>query len=214
MANSIKCIDNTSENVFFNGLPLVIGNVVSAWDDPGSESAIRNCLIITDSDVTGATLTANTIYNSCYECLVNNYTIVTFDSCDGLGITLQADISVFGEIPLTDSSYFIRANGRYDYVGCFSISTIEQVSLNDYNFVSPDFYEIEFLSTASFPDCGTCLNGFSAGTESQSCNLCWDGTGYTTSVISAPHPTWTNQYGQSINMLDSIVLGGPNGLNN
>jgi hypothetical protein len=35
-----------------------------------------------------------------------------------------------------------------------------------------------------------------------------------TFTVNPPHPVWTNNYGIAVTMLDAIVLGGPNGLNN
>lgn len=213
MANSIQCQDILStDSVFFNGLALVNGDIVSAWNDPDPNLATRVCLTITDVDDPMASITANTIYNSCYECLVNNYTIVQLESCDSATI-LSVDISEFGEIPTIESAYFIRATGRYDsFVGCFKVRTFGQISLEDYLLTT--FYTLEFLSTASFPDCDTCLYGFSAGTESAICNVCYDGSGYTTTTVTAPHPTWTNGQGQAVVQLNAVTLGGPNGLNN
>lgn len=212
MANTLQCTDLAPVAIDFSGLSLNNGMVVSAWDQVSPDDAIRTCVTIDGSDDPTALLTANTIYNSCYECLVNNYTIVSLESCDSATI-FDVDLSNFNEVPIADQSYFIRATDRYDtYIGCFKIRNITQYSLTDYTALN--LFSVEFLSTASFPDCDTCLNGFSAGTESQSCQICWDGSGYTASVVSVPHPKWTNQFGQTINILDAIVLGGQNGLNN
>ena len=50
----------------------------------------------------------------------------------------------------------------------------------------------------------------SAGTEYLVCVEC-SGSTFT---ITPPHPVWTGPYGNAITLLDAIVLGGPNGLNN
>ena len=50
----------------------------------------------------------------------------------------------------------------------------------------------------------------SAGTEYNLCVI--DCSGNTVS-ITPPHPTWTNEQGKAVVLLDAIVLGGMNGLN-
>ena len=214
MANSIQCQDIlTTDSVFFNGLPLVNGNIVSAWNDPDPVNTSRICLTITDIDDPAASLTANTIYNSCYECLVNNYTIVQLESCDSATI-LNIDISEFGVIPIVETAYFVRATGRYEnYVGCFKVRTFGQYSQGVYNIT--EFHTLEFLSTASFPDCDTCLTGFTSGQEYTMCEICCDcTTGETVTEIVVPHPSYTNISSQTIIQFDAITLGGFNGLNN
>ena len=51
----------------------------------------------------------------------------------------------------------------------------------------------------------------SAGTEYNVCVI--DCSGNTVS-IPPPHPTWTNEQGRAVVLLDAIALGGMNGLNN
>jgi hypothetical protein len=54
------------------------------------------------------------------------------------------------------------------------------------------------------------LAPFSAGTEYKECIL--DCSGNTIS-ISPPHPTWLNEQGKAVVLLDAVALGGMNGLN-
>jgi len=64
-------------------------------------------------------------------------------------------------------------------------------------------------------DCETCNVPFSAGTPTGICVICCPcTTGETINTVYGPNPTWTNAYGKAIVLLDAIVLGGPNGLNN
>jgi len=64
-------------------------------------------------------------------------------------------------------------------------------------------------------DCETCNVPFSAGTPTGICVICCPcSTGETINTVYGPNPTWTNTYGKAIVLLDAIVLGGPNGLNN
>ena len=63
-----------------------------------------------------------------------------------------------------------------------------------------------------FNSCSACTSPISAGTESTVCVVsnCDPNTNI---IVNVPHPTWTNAYGKSITLLDSIELGGINGLN-
>ena len=64
-------------------------------------------------------------------------------------------------------------------------------------------------------DCESCNIPFSAGTPTGICVICCPcTTGTTINQIYGPNPTWTNQQGYGIVLLDAIVLGGPNGWNN
>ena len=60
--------------------------------------------------------------------------------------------------------------------------------------------------------CEDCENPppISAGTEYNVCVI--DCSGNTVS-ITPPHPTWTNEQGRAVVLLDAIALGGMNGLN-
>lgn len=50
----------------------------------------------------------------------------------------------------------------------------------------------------------------SAGTEYFVCNIC-DGVA---TEVAPPHPVWTDGAGRDVILLDMVVLGGENGLNN
>ena len=61
-----------------------------------------------------------------------------------------------------------------------------------------------------FPNVEEALEPLQAGTEYNVCVI--DCSGNTVS-ITPPHPTWTNEQGKAVVLLDAIVLGGMNGLN-
>ena len=54
------------------------------------------------------------------------------------------------------------------------------------------------------------LPPISEGTEYFICNIC-DGVA---TEVAPPHPVWTDGAGREIILLDTVVLGGENGLNN
>lgn len=55
----------------------------------------------------------------------------------------------------------------------------------------------------------------SAGSETFSCKLCNLSDNTTSATITqVPHATWTNTRGEAVVLLDTVLLGGINGLNN
>ena len=217
MANALFCQDNLGENINFSGQPILVGSFITAYDGTPAPDNINYCFEITDVSASGTyTATTNT-FSSCYDCLANNYTIVDADFCDGSG-SLKIDISEFGFIPVGEQVFYLQlTTGRDTIFACISVGSIAQVSEDNYNSLLSDLYTIDQIIHSNFSlenGCNECLYGFSAGTESTVCVSCFDGSGYTVSVVTAPHPTWTNGQGQAVVQLDAITLGGPNGLNN
>jgi hypothetical protein len=222
--NAFYCLGNIGESVNFNGQPLLIGTIVTGTDGTAPPDNINYCLEITGVDEPSGGITATTdTYSSCYDCLVNNFTIVSGYFCDNVDITPVFPISAFGFIPVPGQVIYaeIEYNDRGDfttYTTCFYVNEVIQVSettyIDDYESNFSNLNQIIFNNFSIENGCNECLNGFSAGTESTACNICWDGSGYTASVVSVPHPTWTNGQGQAVIQLNAITLGGPNGLNN
>jgi hypothetical protein len=54
---------------------------------------------------------------------------------------------------------------------------------------------------------------YSAGTKYEECVVCYELTGNTVTSVEAPHAVWTNDRGQSVIQMNSVQLGGMNGLN-
>jgi hypothetical protein len=227
--NTILCIGGTNEKLDYNGNPINVGEFWSAWNDltPGQEEfATRACVIAGDEELIGSTLTAVTEYNSCYECLVDNYTIVGLEPCntDIVPFNATLPLSAIGFIPIEGSVIYaqvtITDRGElYTYTSCFQWGGLQQVSESEYlNTYEPTFSTIDQIIFSNFNfenACEQCLNGFTAGTESTICQICCPcTTGETITSVSSPHPTWTNGQGQAITQLNAITLGGPNGLNN
>jgi hypothetical protein len=216
-ANAIFCVDLSEDNIDFSGQSISIGSYITATSvvPPDPANDIFNCFEIIEPDNPGSPYTATTS-----DCLVSNYTVVNFDSCDGLlGFNPVIAISEFGFVPSRDDVFYIEINnvgGVYEgtYTTCLRVTSIEQLSQTDYQSQEVNFFTINQIIFSNYSTCEECLNGFSAGTETNVCNVCWDGSGYTVSVVSnIPHPTWTNTQGQAVVQLNAITLGGPNGLN-
>ena len=75
-----------------------------------------------------------------------------------------------------------------------------------------------YSASTEYEGCGDCLENtlefFTANTAYEACIICCPcGTGATVNEVSVPHATWTDNYGNSVVQGNSVVLGGPNGLN-
>ena len=63
-----------------------------------------------------------------------------------------------------------------------------------------------------YTSCTECITPISAGTESTLCLI--DCSGVTATKTYPPHSTYVNGFGRAVSQLNSIELGGANGLNN
>ena len=223
-ANANYCITSLgSENIDFSAQSISIGSYITATSvvPPNPAIDIFYCFEIIGLDNPGLGYTATTsVYSSCYECLIDNYTIVTLSGCaSSFLLQPQFDLSQFGFIPTLGDIYYLQITNvgsanEGTYTECFTVSSIEQLTETDYNSNITEYFTIDRIIFSNYSTCEECLNGFSAGTETNVCNICWDGSGYTVSVVSnIPHPTWTNAQGQAVVQLNAITLGGMNGLN-
>ncbi len=72
-----------------------------------------------------------------------------------------------------------------------------------------------FTAATNYDSCGPCLEAyldyFSANTEYTLCMRDCDGNPIT---LYFPHPVWSGQYGSVVTQLNSVQLGGTNGLYN
>jgi|694.fasta_scaffold09795_12 hypothetical protein len=224
-ANVIFCNDGvTTENVDFSGQSIPLGSFITGVEEFLSDPLdnINYCLEITSTGQTGPfILTATTsAFTSCYDCLVQNNTIVEFVDCATNSVGLQIELSQLGYLPIEGAVFNMTVTGGRNSgttSGCFYITDIVQYSTNAFNGLV-DLSTIDQIIHSNFSlenGCNECLNGFSAGTESTICVVCCPcTTGETVTSVSAPHPTWTNGQGQAVIQLNAITLGGPNGLNN
>jgi hypothetical protein len=223
--NAIFCNNGvTTASINFSGQSIPLGSFITANEtyNPDPLDDVNYCLQITGGDETTGLTATTSVFTSCYDCLVQNNTVVSFTDCvTSLGYAIE--LSQLGYIPVVDAVFnmtITNVGGRNSGTtsGCFYITEIRQTSTNEYNTLIEDFFTIDELLFSNYSlenGCNECLNGFSAGTESTICVVCCPcTTGETVTSVSAPHPTWTNGQGQAIVQLNAITLGGPNGLNN
>jgi hypothetical protein len=221
--NAILCTDKSTTSVDFVGLPISVGQFITASDAPQASNVINYCVQITDVDIPGGILTATTdSYTSCYDCLINNYTKARLNPCssDYPYSPPLFDISDFGYILVPGQTFNLEftiegRSGTETFSGCFEVEGTFQLSEDEYiSLLAEQVATLSQIFFYNYTTCDECLNGFSTGTESTICVICCPcTTGETVTSVVPPHPIWTNGQGQAITQLNAITLGGPNGLN-
>jgi len=214
-ANANYCITSSgSESIDFNGQSIPIGSYITATA-PGTD--VFSCFNTIDVTQPGSSFTATTnTYSSCYDCLINNYTLVTLSPCDSTStLNPQFDLSQFGFIPTVGDIFYLQITNvggpeEGTYTACFEFNgSIEQLDEASYNLKINEYFTIDRIIFSNFSTCTECLYGFSSNTESLICSICPSGE-----TQSGPHPQWTNEYGITVTQMNAYTLGGPNGLNN
>ena len=123
-----------------------------------------------------------------------------FIACNTL---LEINIEAFNfcrehGLPITGMTYELQLDSYVPF--CATFEGLSESGETNYHY-----------SSGPFSLCENCNSPISAGTEYNVCVI--DCSGNTVSIIP-PHPTWTNGQGNAVVLLDAIVLGGMNGLNN
>ena len=178
---------NTYSIVFTGVSPQSCFTVISGTTDPVTEGI---------NSLTG--------YSSCLDCL---------QSINGAFLVVSCDYPLLGG-PVNATQFTQWPIGQV-YQICtdrdeFNLFTNEGCLCFEVSATTTEPYQFGFNISGPFDDCSECKSPLSAGTESNVCVI--DCSGNTVS-ITPPHPTWTNEQGKSVVLLDAIVLGGMNGLN-
>ena len=161
----------------------------------------------TVGDVTSSAITTNivliTTHDDCCLCLTGiteslNFKFIT---CNTL---LEINIEAFNfcrehGLPITGMTYELQLDSYVPF--CATFTGLTSTGETNYHYFSGPSLS-----------CEDCENPppISAGTEYNVCVI--DCSGNTVS-ITPPHPTWTNEQGHAVVLLDAIALGGMNGLN-
>jgi hypothetical protein len=157
-------------------------------------------------------VTSGSSFNTCEECESGATLGLTLVNCDTLqpsrfNVTLNEWFEITGFPSQLPNSVVSDINGV-----CYQVTNSCPIDNVHPSFNPQNFYLNQlFCRVGNRP---SILPTISAGTEATICSVCWDGTGYTATIIHPPHPTWTNGSGQAVVQLNAITLGGPNGLNN
>ena len=157
-------------------------------------------------DVTSSAITTNILlidtHDDCCLCLsgITRSLNFQFITCNTL---LEINIEAFNfcrehGLPITGMTYELQLDSYVPF--CATFTGLTSTGETNYHYFSGPSLS-----------CEDCENlPISAGTEYNVCVI--DCSGNTVS-ISPPHPTWTNEQGHAVVLLDAIALGGMNGLN-
>jgi uncharacterized delta-60 repeat protein len=200
---------------------ILVGGQFTSYSGVSSNSIIR---LNTDGSIdtsfvigTGFDSTVDTIVlQSDGKILVGGY----FTSYSGVTRNRIIRLNTDGSV---DNS-FIIGSGFNDFVNTITLQSDGKILVGGY-FTKFSFFSryyiaelytegttpTELSSFLEFSSCTECFNfTINSGDEYLMCEVC-SGDTFT---VNPPHPVWTNNYGTAVTMLDAIVLGGPNGLNN
>ena len=167
-------------------------------------SEVRFCGTVGDETLSAITtnIVLITTHDDCCLCLTGiteslNFKFIT---CNTL---LEINIEAFNfcrehELPITGMTYELQLDSYVSF--CATFTGLTSTGETNYHYVS-----------GPFSNCEDCENlPISAGTEYNVCVIDCSGN---TITIRPPHPTWTNEQGRAVVLLDAIALGGMNGLN-
>ena len=177
---------------------VVSGDVVSI----NIEGLSFGCMIVGDVAVDvpyNYIFLDGTKQKSCEACYTNNLTLATvlFSPCSDPNIVYEGLFTSASINQFNEGNFIFAFGGPECYTALEPGTTCPFLLTNTYY---PVYY---------YPSCEICYQPLSAGTEYKVCVR--DCSGTTFSSVSVPHPTWTNNQGKAIVLLDAVQLGG-NGL--
>jgi hypothetical protein len=137
--NATYCQDeNRQLSVNFNGNAPSIGEV---WNTSDINDDHQYCVTITTgvTEVTSTTL-LTTLYTDCYDCMSNNYGVVSVTDCIGgstIGSQYDLTLESFGFLPTIGATYYLTfLIGTRLITTCVTINGkrgISQLTESDYN---------------------------------------------------------------------------------
>lgn len=174
---------------------LSVGEVVSFFI--GETSLCGTVLGVTSDPITPLS-SYNVSHTDCLNCYQENEKSFLVRACTNPALEGPVNAIYFSQNPI---GRFSTIEGPF-WEGslCFEILG-----------VLDELFEAPFLVTGYYDDCD-CEGGIprSANTETVICVVC---SGETSTIIP-PHAVYTDAQGTAVTQLNTVVLGGPNGLNN
>jgi hypothetical protein len=186
----------TNDEYIFTGVSYTVGQTIRFVFNEQSYCG-------TVGEVTSSPPSADfgQLYDDCCECLsgITESLNFQFIACNTL---LEINIEAFNfcneyGVPTTGMTYELQLASYVPF--CATFTGLTSTGETNYHYVSGPSLSCE--------DCGE-EPPISAGTE---VFICYENCSGGTVTISVEHPTWTNQYGQDVVLLDAIQLGGNNG---
>jgi len=198
MANYIvnECL--TNDEYIFTGVSYTVGQTIRFVFNEQSYCG-------TVGEVTSSPPSADfgQLYDDCCECLSGiteslNFHFIRCGTDEDISME-AANFCSGHTAPTTGLTYEIQFGTETPF--CATFEGLSESGATNYFYVS-----------GPFSLCGECEQEeeppISAGTE---VFICYENCSGGTVTISVQHPTWTNQYGQDVVLLDAITLGGNNG---
>ena len=190
---------------------LSVGEVISFYI--GENAFCGTVLNVTADPITPLSL-YNATYSSCCQCLTStsgDTGIISFrfENCDdlsGVFIDINTFCSRYGNVPTSDRifKFYDLSSSELVYLCATSAGGSE---LSGVTFWNPS-------PSIPFATCDDCVSSelqpTSANTETVICVVC---SGETSTIVP-PHAIYTDGRGREVTQLNTVALGGPNGLNN
>lgn len=174
---------------------LSVGEVVSFFID---EISLCGTVLGVSSDPITPLSLYNDIHTDCLNCYQDNEKSFLVRACNNPILEGPINAIYFSQNPI---GKFVTVEGPFwEGILCFEVLSV----LNE-------LFPASFLVSGYYNDCN-CEGGIprSANTETVICVVC---SGETSTVIP-PHAVYTDAQGVSVTQLNTVALGGPNGLNN
>jgi hypothetical protein len=176
-SNAISCISEQLVSFNFNGNTPQVGEIWSTWGELDPESASRECWEITD--VTDYGVLAPYLiqeYTDCYDCMSNNYGVVTVTDCIAVKPATQYTLTLesFGFLPTIGATYYLTfLIGTELITTCVTVNSdgIRQLTESDYNndIASGKIGVVQIVPTLE-TNCQDCLSGNSLSYGVQRCD--------------------------------------------
>lgn len=163
------------EKVNLNGNTPSNGEIWSVWDNADPNKTTRRCITIQDSTATTTEQTPFLVseYTDCYDCMSNNYYIVSVRNCIG-GSGYAIPIYEFGFLPVVGETYYFEITNvrNSQFFSCFTVDGIKALpkSFFDESIAGNKFQFINGTpSSLSYETCDSCLSGNSITYEVARC---------------------------------------------
>jgi hypothetical protein len=172
--NATYCQDeNRPLSVNFNGNIPSIGEV---WNTSNINGERPYCVTITTgvTEVSSTTL-LTTLYTDCYDCMSNNYGVVSVTDCIGGKIRIQHDLTLesFGFLPTIGATYYLTFLLGSDLITtCVTVNRggIQQLTESDYNnSIADGKIGVIQIGPTLETNCQDCLSGNSLSYKVQRC---------------------------------------------
>ena len=145
------------------------------------------------------------LYDDCCACLSGitesvNFKFIICNTLAEINIEATNFCSEYG-VPTTGLTYEIQFDSYVPF--CATFSGLTESGETNYHY-----------SSGPFLDCELCTEPIESGVDYTTCSQCVVSGETIMTTVSQPHAIYTNEFGKAVVQMNSVVLGGVNGLNN